>query len=1342
MKHGLSRSPLSLITNFLSNIDFFKRYGSSIIGVSGTLGTNAEKTFMSDTFSVEFATIPTSKRRKIFELDGFILNDEWLTEVVSHEVKSVASKQRAVLVLCEYINTANEIHERCISNDVKESALHLLTKDASIDKGRMMKELKPGDVVITTNLGARGTDFVTDDVVNKNGGLFVLVTFIPLNDRVEKQAFGRTGRRGATGSCQIIVAREAMPEWARQCETVDEVKSLRDFIEMHRLSNMTEVTLMQNKQNLFREYCEMRNKFVISSTSEPDDIEIQLELLDETWAKWKQDVETRTMGLNHADLVEELRRNIEACSILAKQFVSDNIYHLQKFGAVRLMKGDFQKASEFYDRVIDMDPAWSAFAHYNRAYCTIQMKGDGYIRRAVIDLKTTLCKLETYKNQPLFHEIHCNVYTLFKRYHNNVANSRHKQYHIIMECQLLHHLDTQITETIEKLEKIDSMEGKVTTVRRDILDLIPGADCRTEQMLEKYRQLGLLFLFNINEKPKFYMNRSMSSLVVLLKSMAVGMLGAFSSGILLKDYSIDIGDAICQIRSLSDPLKWMLTCFSKVIMTGIHSFTIIRDVSSLFLIKEIEQDPSSEMTTGTSQFEQFANSQATSLLNLFRQKINISLSSREDARLSHITKVATLVLRKHIQGRVSEGITPGQKLHQALCHLHSSLISEPKFDSQQFINRVTDLVQISVHSSKLSDIHTVELENLAVKLISQIQCETAAITSQIEAAAEKIEIETTITKFADIIIHGISVDENSTGMFMSSFDDMNIPEATHKILLSTWSDIICSIVQRRIELSVVLNVQEESMRDLYETICMDVPFAIQMKFTRELMRRESSDASRRATEMCKDLMETRYLHVPSITEARLLSESEKFTIIILDVDKEKIIQIHSLEKCEKTIELIYYPPSPTYPTGHYDAYSEDGEVLFTDDDKIQNKGTFQDDYSMLLMTLDIYYNSCLNYQQSKLLNHVYIREHPRRFEELLVNEHYACQLKRGRALLRLDMNHPTRQINQGEYVELDSSNLFSSIEQASNSENVSQLAKVLAEYELESRSAEVKLPERGTGTLISSMSRDACKIFRSSGESVEAKVYRQLVVERIHDGYITTALKLCCIGYQVPFCRVKIGNLPISIAQTLRDTFDQMLKMESYEKSKFQSVCDEWFKVLEPRGLMNIEQRELLKEWISTRQYANTEDPVVSLVIEKCLRSMIEKENRERDGATMVENIVSESDDDDDADEDDDDDDDDDKDDGNDYGYNIENDDDDDNNDDGDKVDDDNGDDDNDDDFDDDKDHGNDYGYNIDNDNYDDSNDDDDGDDGDDDRDLGNDYGYSIDDDDDDDGDERGEETL
>ena len=203
------------------------------------------------------------------------------------------------------------------------------------------------------------------------------------------------------------------------------------------------------------------------------------------------------------------------------------------------------------------------------------------------------------------------------------------------------------------------------------------------------------------------------------------------------------------------------------------------------------------------------------------------------------------------------------------------------------------------------------------------------------------------------------------------------------------------------------------------------------------------------------------------------------------------------------------------------------------------------------------------------------------------------------------MNHQTMEVNRYEkdLVDRNTSHHSSCIEQALKSENVSQLAKVLAEYESESRSSEANSSEHETELMTSSVSRDACTIFISSGSSIEAEVYRQIVVKKVNDGDITTALKLCYIGHQIPICRGNSNsNLPISDAQTLRDTFDRMLKTESYEqeKSKFFSICDEWYRVLEPHGLMNKERRELLREWISTRQYANTEDPIVSLVIEKC----------------------------------------------------------------------------------------------------------------------------------------------
>ena len=208
-----------------------------------------------------------------------------------------------------------------------------------------------------------------------------------------------------------------------------------------------------------------------------------------------------------------------------------------EFGSVRLLRDDFKGASEFYDKVIEMDPAWSAFAHYNRAYCTIHIKGDGYIRRAINDLRAALCKLETYKQNSLCSDIHVHVSVEFRR---SISNN-----YILMECQLFDHIDTQIIGTIEKLETIDIMNGEVTTVRRDILDLIPGADCRTEQMLLEYRQLGLLFTYNIDVEPQFcYRKNQIVSSLAMLESVGDIISLGFFNILLAKGRSIELKDAI------------------------------------------------------------------------------------------------------------------------------------------------------------------------------------------------------------------------------------------------------------------------------------------------------------------------------------------------------------------------------------------------------------------------------------------------------------------------------------------------------------------------------------------------------------------------------------------------------------------------------------------------------------------------------------------------------------------------------------------------------------------------------------------------------------------------------
>ena len=1300
MKHHLSRSPLSLITNFLSNIDFFERYGSNIVGVSGTLGNDAEKKFMRDTFSVEFATIPTSKRRKLFELDGLILNDEneWLF-ALSYKVESVVVSQRAVLVICEDIATADEIHEH-ISTRNSEATFYRHTKSDGSDKVRTKKELAPKNVVIATNLGARGTDFVTDDVVNKNGGLFVVVTFLPLNDRVEKQAFGRTGRRGATGSCQIIVNRETMPEWARQCETVDEVERLRDSIEMHRLNNMTEVNLMRNKQELFREYCEMRRNCVKSSPEFTNDLKIQEEILDEKWAKWIQDVETRAHEWNQVELMEELRQNIVDCSNRAKRFESDNIYHIMKFGAVRLMNGDFKGATEFYDRVISMDPAWSAFAYYNRAYCTIQSKDDGYIGRAIDDLKTTSCKLEAIKREILFSEININASILSVDYETgrnklldirtDTATSISQLYYKTMECQLLNHIDTQILETIEKLETIDIMNG---CVRRNILDLIRDADCRTERMLQEYQQLGLLFTYNIDKEPQFCYKTQIAFSLVMLETVADTILLAFLRGKLVSGHNIELKnmlDAACCMKATGDEsLGWMSRCVSKAIIIGINSVNFIRDVSSLVPIEQNKLESSCKMTRETSQFTHFSNLQARYILELLdslKQRMN-ELVSWQDDEILHMTNVTMDALQENIEQTIHEKIKPGQNLYHALCCLYSSVSSSFRSDLlQQYIDLICGIAQFSAYSSQLSytNSQTAGLQNIADLILLNIP--------DITAAAAKIEIGYVINEFCHFLYDMLNMFSQKSKADV--FDDVQIFEATNKVLTCAWSDVIRGMFKYMIIRSVMLDIQKrtetlfasifndadnteilndiilfynwrERKKEWFASISGTLTFMKQRKKRNTKQHKPFSDMSSRLREFNNQMKKkTRSPHAPSQTDVIMISKQKKHNIIILDIDKEANLTISS-HNIHESIKLIYNPPCSEYPGGHYVAYVKGGVKLDDDHNYFINyenhimlcsaihvalgrnyvllrleeivkvsytKGVFEGPTSLnfwCVLDDDVEWESqqpvenCIDefvYEYIDKCVHEYIDEHPSDAGLLFTSENYVCQLKRGCALLRLDMIHQTGQMNQCVNGEMDSSHLYSCIEQALESENVSRLAKFLAEYGSESRSAGVSKSERGT-ELTSLVSRDACKLFLSSGSFVEAEVYRKHIVERINEGDITTALKLCCIGHQIQFGRNMMNiNRPISDVQTLRDTFDRMLKIESYEQERFKylSITDEWYRVLEPRRLMNIEQRELLREWISTRQYANTEDPIVSLVIEKCLEPKKEDEEKKWQEAKKI----------------------------------------------------------------------------------------------------------------------------
>lgn len=118
----------------------------------------------------------------------------------------------------------------------------------------------PGDVVIATNLAGRGTDIQTDDI-EQWGGMHVIVTFMPQNQRVEDQAFGRTARQGKLGTGQMILN---APHLGANYENVDPkmVKSKRDALESAQLDMFqnTDLKLICIKDELFEKFCKMLNE--------------------------------------------------------------------------------------------------------------------------------------------------------------------------------------------------------------------------------------------------------------------------------------------------------------------------------------------------------------------------------------------------------------------------------------------------------------------------------------------------------------------------------------------------------------------------------------------------------------------------------------------------------------------------------------------------------------------------------------------------------------------------------------------------------------------------------------------------------------------------------------------------------------------------------------------------------------------------------------------------------------------------------------------------------------------------------------------------------------------------
>ena len=247
LKHGLELSVDSLKAVFLSNLFFFRLYGPHVYGLSGTLGSSMEQRYLTDIYHVDLCKVPRFRGELYRQTPATVCGTarEWLDSIHRSVTSHINGKRRAVLVICESVQAVMVLKEALQTptltshaSFLQEASFPTLTtytsslQELSYFSAEQPRLVEPGDLILATNLAGRGADLKTSQALNGNGGLHVILSFVPLNVRVQEQGFGRTARAGSEGSGEFVVLDIQRRSIAALC-------GLRDSAEQRRLERLT-----------------------------------------------------------------------------------------------------------------------------------------------------------------------------------------------------------------------------------------------------------------------------------------------------------------------------------------------------------------------------------------------------------------------------------------------------------------------------------------------------------------------------------------------------------------------------------------------------------------------------------------------------------------------------------------------------------------------------------------------------------------------------------------------------------------------------------------------------------------------------------------------------------------------------------------------------------------------------------------------------------------------------------------------------------------------------------------------------------------------------------------------
>ena len=248
IKEKLMITEENLSSCYISNLSFFNKYikksdegesiENNIYGLTGTIGSNYNKKTLKELYKLDSLIIPSYKESLlIIEKPNILIikndeeeeekknegsknkqkgkkqnqkqigfEDQWFNNIIN-KIIEIIKEERSVLVIFQYISQAIRMKQKLeqIGKKLYNDLILYLRSDNEDESKFLKNNIKPKTVILSTNLAGRGTDIKISRELNESHGLHVILTYEPFNQRIERQAFGRAGRKGENGSAEKII---------------------------------------------------------------------------------------------------------------------------------------------------------------------------------------------------------------------------------------------------------------------------------------------------------------------------------------------------------------------------------------------------------------------------------------------------------------------------------------------------------------------------------------------------------------------------------------------------------------------------------------------------------------------------------------------------------------------------------------------------------------------------------------------------------------------------------------------------------------------------------------------------------------------------------------------------------------------------------------------------------------------------------------------------------------------------------------------------------------------------------------------------------------------------------